>query len=94
MPELEERYSPENLPRAEELRKAMEVYRKFGAKVVNVYYPLCADENLALFREAGMGVSAWTVDEEADLLRLLGEGLVNITTRRPVLACSLRDGTD
>lgn len=94
LPELEERYSPENLPRTEELRRALEVYRKFGAKVVNVYYPLCTEENLALFREAGVGVSAWTVNDEAELRRLLGKGLVNITTRRPVLACSLRDGTN
>ena len=35
-------------------------------------------------------VSAWTADEEADILRLLKLGVRNITTNRPLLAMKLR----
>ena len=38
-----------------------------------------------------MDFSAWTVDDEAILRRLLGMGITNITTRKPRLALALRD---
>lgn len=76
----------------EDVRRAAESCRKHGAGVVNVYYGFCTPEMLAVFREYGVGVSAWTVDDPEEARRLLAEGVRNITSRRPLLVRSLRDG--
>ncbi len=75
---------------AEDIRLVAERCRERGAKAVNVYYGFCSPENLAIFRERGVGVSAWTVDEEGEARRLLEAGVCNITSRRPLMVLSLR----
>lgn len=93
MPQLFQRYEQGIMPTAEEIRQAAGLCREHGAGVINVYYAVCTAENLKIFREYGVGVSAWTVNEEAEARRLLAEGIVNITTRRPVMVCALRKDT-
>lgn len=85
-----ERYQRQEVPTAEEIWAAARACRKCGAEIINVYYPVCTEENLEIFRESGVGVSAWTVNEETEALRLLKRGIANITTRRPKLVQSLR----
>ena len=59
--------------------------------ILNVAYPMISEENYAYLRERGMNFSAWTVDDEANLRRLLTMGITNITTRKPRLALALRN---
>lgn len=77
----------------EDARQAARVCREHGVKAVNVHYSFCTPEYMAAFREAGVGISAWTVDSEEEARRLLEAGISNITTRRPRMVLALRDGT-
>ena len=45
---------------------------------------------IAALRARGVALSLWTVNEEPDLCRLLGEDLLNITTRNIRAALRLR----
>lgn len=76
----------------EDVLRAAESCRRHGAGVVNIHYGFCTPEALAVFREQGIGVSAWTVNEEGEARRLLAAGVRNLTSRRPLLLRSLRDG--
>ena len=58
---------------------------------INTNAGLITDENAAYLREQGVGLSGWTISNEADLRRFLKLGLTNITTRTPKLALALRD---
>lgn len=91
VPELAERYALGAMPTAAEAAAAVQTCRRCGVRVVNVYYPVCTPENLAAFREWGIGVSAWTVNDRREALRLLDAGVVNLTTRAPTLLCQLRE---
>ena len=79
---------------AADVRQVAEICREHGAQAVNVYYGFCTPENLAIFQEFGVGVSAWTVDDEQEVRRLLAAGVRNITSRRPLMALSVRDGRE
>lgn len=61
-----------------------------GSPALNVDYTMIKPEYDAALRAAGFGFSAWTVDKEEEIVRFLKMGILNITTRRPVLALRLR----
>lgn len=65
--------------------------RSCGAKIINVTYEMCTDDMLDRLAEAGIGVSAWTVNREDIALRLLNHNIFNITSRLPGMVLSLRD---
>ena len=73
------------------VREACETYRGVGEPILNLHYSMISEENYAYLRERGMDFSAWTVDDETVLRRLLEMGITNITTRKPRLALALRD---
>lgn len=60
--------------------------QKKGFEFINIDY---LDLNDTLLENAGL-FSVWTVDEEADLIRLLKAGVKSITTCVPKLALELR----
>lgn len=70
---------------------ACEAFRGDCEPILNLHYSMISDGNHAALRERGMDFSAWTVDDEATLRRLLTMGIANITTRKPALALRLRD---
>ena len=72
-------------------RAHAEKYGYLRDEVLNVNAGLITDTNAAYLREHGVGLSGWTVSNEADLRRFLQMGLTNITTRTPKLALALRD---
>ncbi len=61
-----------------------------GSPYLNVYYPMITEEYEQQLRDIGSSFSAWTVNKEEDIRRLLYMGIANITTRQPVLAMRLR----
>ena len=77
----------------EQLEGLRETCRACGASIINVDYDMCTDPILDWLREAGIGVSAWTVNDEAAARRLLDHGVYNITSRRPGMVLALRDGS-
>lgn len=64
--------------------------RQDKSPFLNVHYPMITPEYLRDLRAIGSDFSAWTVDNETDLRRMLMMGIANITTRKPVLALALR----
>ena len=77
--------------RATVFRDHAEQYAHYRDLVLNVDAGLITDENAAYLKEQGVGLSGWTISNEADLRRFLKLGLTNITTRTPKLALALRD---
>lgn len=73
------------------VRSACETYQGVGEPILNLHYSMISEENHAYLRERGMDFSAWTVDDETVLRKLLEMGIANITTRKPRLALRLRD---
>lgn len=58
---------------------------------INLHYSMITEENEKRIRETGLSFSAWTVDDEEEIKRLLKMKIKNITTRRPRLALKLRE---
>ena len=58
--------------------------------VINLHYSMITGENFERLKEKGLTFSAWTVDDEKEIRRLLEMGVFNITTRCPCLALKLR----
>lgn len=79
-----------NLEEGESVEHGLEFFLQAGSPYLNVSYRLINDETNALLRGLGRGFSAWTVNDEENLRRYLRMGVVNITTRKPVLAMKLR----
>lgn len=66
------------------IAETVEGCRAYGFRVVNVYYELCIPAFLKGMRDAGIGVSAWTVNDPETARRLAQSGSIeNITSRRP-----------
>ena len=59
--------------------------------VINLHYSMITDENFKRLKGKGLAFSAWTVDTEEEIRRLLEMGVFNITTRCPRLALKLRN---
>ena len=51
---------------------------------------MCTGPVLDRLEEAGIGVSAWTVNDEDTAARLLERRIRNITSRRPGMVLALR----
>lgn len=73
-----------------ELDRLLLVCRQCGASVINVPYGMCTGPVLDRLEEAGIGVSAWTVNDEDTAARLLERRIRNITSRRPGMVLALR----
>ena len=56
---------------------------KCGAVGINLNHKSCSEELIRVFRERGLLVSIWTVNNEYDMVKALGLGADNITTRKP-----------
>lgn len=74
-----------------QLEELVRTCRACGASVINVSYEMCTDPVLKRLREEQIGVSAWTVNDEAAARRLLNQGIYNITSRRPGMVLALRE---
>lgn len=74
-----------------QLEELARTCRACGAAVINVSYEMCTDQVLERLRAENIGVSAWTVNEEAAACRLLAHGIYNITSRRPGMVLALRE---
>lgn len=58
--------------------------REYGFRVVNVYYEFCTPRFMQVMEDAGIRVSAWTVNDADTARRLVRyRNLENITSRRP-----------
>lgn len=90
-PPMQACYDRERIPTAEDIRLASEACRRWGGRVLNLHYALCTEESMAIFRDAGLALSVWTVNDEATARRLLERGVYNITTRRPLMLLTLRE---
>ena len=58
---------------------------------INLHYSMITKENGKRIKEEGLSFSAWTVDDEKEIRRLLEMKIKNITTRHPRLALKLRE---
>ena len=79
------------LPLEQHLEELVRACRACGAAVINVSYETCTPLVLERLREEGIGVSAWTVNEDPAARRLLDWGVYNITSRRPGMVLALRE---
>jgi len=57
--------------------------KSLGAVGLNLPYRRCGKAVVRAARRSGLLVSVWTVDDPADMARMLRLGVDNITTRRP-----------
>jgi len=51
---------------------------------------LLTDKNIGILKEAGIPVSAWTVNDEKEMERLFLKGIENITTLNVAKAKAIR----
>lgn len=76
----------------DQLDQALEEAKRCHGAVINMEYTLVTDEVLECLSKHGMGCSAWTVDEEPEIRRLLGKGIANVTTNRLKESLEIRKG--
>lgn len=62
-----------------------------GADCANNHFSAFTPDLLTALNAASLTASAWTVNDEAELERLLRAGVHNITTRRPTIALRMRE---
>lgn len=67
------------------------VCKQYGVRTVNMYQALVTRRFVRALAQEGLGLSAWTVNDESELQWFLANGVRNITTREPSLALALRD---
>lgn len=73
-----------------QIEKTAALVKRLGVECINPSFKMMNPERIALCNAAGIGLSLWTVNEEADQERLLREDLVNMTTRNVKSALRLR----
>lgn len=66
-------------------QKIIDTLKKCNTNVVDVQYNAISPEFLKILDEAGIEVMCWTVDNPADIERLVNWGVKSITTNRPDL---------
>lgn len=74
----------------ETVKEGLEKILRNGSPCLNACYRQITSEDHRLMQSHGRGVSAWTINDEENLRRFLHMGVMNITTRIPVLAVELR----
>lgn len=74
----------------EKIRAAALLCPASGSPCLNLHYSMITDDNFAFMQAHGLSFSAWTADDEDTIRRLLKMGIMNITTRKPLLALALR----
>ena len=79
-----------NLTDGESIEDGLACILEDGSPCLNVRYSLITKAHQQLLQSHGKGFSAWTLNDEDSLRRYLGMGVVNVTTRKPVLAVKLR----
>lgn len=72
------------------LHKVARVCIDHKVKGINIPYSLLTDQNIRLFKESGVPISAWTVNDENEMKRLFMAGIENITTEFVARAKSIR----
>lgn len=72
------------------VEKIIETYKGYGISVININEKFLNPALLEAMEKAGIGISAWTVDDPERIRRLLELGVKNITTRRPACAIKIR----
>lgn len=80
--------TPEELD--DRLEELVEGCRRCGAWCINIHYGKCTGKLIKRMKEAGIRISAWTVNKEEVARRLLDEGIYNITSRVPGMIMELR----
>ena len=75
-------------PEAEEL--LLKRCRQAGFRVLNINYRVCGPAFIRRCREEEIGLSVWTVNEPAEIRRMMAEGAVNLTTRTAETALRIR----
>ena len=58
--------------------------------LINLHYSMITKKDHERLKSKNLDFSAWTVDEEEEIVKLLEMGIFNITTRKPCLALKLR----
>lgn len=89
VPAITERFRARQVPEDALLEQALQLCKAHGFRVMNLYFKLCSPAVLRLAHDLGVGLSAWTVNEEEDIKRLLPCGLHNMTSRKPGLVRKL-----
>ena len=85
------KYIRELVPYTEQnIRKAAQVCNDCKVKGINVPYSLLSDQNIRIFKESGIPVSVWTVNDENEMIRLFQAGIENLTTRNVAKAKTIR----
>ena len=74
----------------EHIDEVAALVKRVGVECINPSFRMMTPERIAACHARGIGLSLWTVDEEADQERLLREDLVNLTTRNVAGALRLR----
>lgn len=72
------------------LEKAAQICLQYKVKGINMPYSLLTDRNIKLIKEAGVPISAWTVNDEKEMERLFLKGIANITTKNVAKAKAVR----
>lgn len=75
--------TPEN---AAEIKKIIDATGNPRFRGINIHKKYATDEFMKAAKEAGLGLSVYTVDDAAEQARLLAFGPDNITTNQPVTA--------
>ncbi len=73
------------------VRRAIGAGAVVGASALHPEAVLCTTERVAAWRDDGYAVNAWTVDDEAELLRLADVGVDGVFTNVPAAAATVYD---
>jgi glycerophosphoryl diester phosphodiesterase len=82
MRELDERIEIGILPHGSPV-EALEIGKEIGAHSINAYYGSLNPETVAKIHRAGFKIYAWTVNNNADIRRLLDLGIDGYITNYP-----------
>ena len=74
----------------ENAAKVAQFLRELGVEALNAPYKHTTDEMIKVMRENGVELSLWTVNDEAEQVRLMKVDLLNMTTRKASSALRIR----
>lgn len=73
-----------------ELPAALDNLQNYDVLCINVNYMLCNDNFLNLLESKNIKCSAWTVNDESEIKRLISKNIFNITTRNLMGALKIK----